>query len=545
MHIHKLPDDVLHGILQHSCYFQYPDFYKWKRLLLLLSICKRWRHLAIPLVYNRVYLSYYDQSEDTSIVDDEPVETIKGAKTKTNLDLFVINNCASLARYADIRILFTSNAFKGLNQTIERMKSVLKTWSGIKTLSLTLVNDVYFVEHQVTAELYDAAQINQLTKELYNLIPGILNLRLKGSRLDRTNKHLYGKLAGYYNNQLKQLSSRHAIGLSDNIYFAQISKLDILLNSENGYKLSQMCTTSLVHLNIRGVPVNYRWASFKTNNDVEQIVFPHLKTFNISYLSSTPSVDRTGTELYNNGRLKIHFPVLTKLHLWSPLGHCELLASAIFPEKMDTFDVLGSSKTMQVLSNMRIPQVKKLYLNVASTTSNIRHATLQLINKILENSPGSKKNKLIIHEDSIQIDPAVIEWSQLTLLHIGAQINMDIALKVIAKLPNVDELTFYNFVAENIPEEAFALKNTSGCHNKLEALNSSITKLMLGHNELGHSKDAVITVIKYLSVRLESLSLFGAQVAFDTDMSEFVNDYSHIYPNLTNVTFRLLTAKVL
>ncbi|KAJ2805090.1 hypothetical protein H4R20_002228 [Coemansia guatemalensis] len=212
---------------------------------------------------------------------------------------------------------------------------------------------------------------------------------------------------------------------------------------------------------------------------------------------------------------------------------------------MDTFDILGSSGTMQLLSNMRIPLVKKLCLTVATTNSNTGDGTLESINKILENSPESHISRLIINEEAIAVDPAVIEWTQLTQLHIGAPTKMDTALKIITKLPNVVELMFYNFVAEDIPEEAFALSKGSECHNQLEPLNSSIAKLMLGYDAVDYSEDAITAVIKYLSIRLESLSLFGAQVAFDMDMSAFVNDYSSTYPNLRNVLFRLGVTEVL
>ncbi|KAJ2083822.1 hypothetical protein H4R24_000474 [Coemansia sp. RSA 988] len=212
---------------------------------------------------------------------------------------------------------------------------------------------------------------------------------------------------------------------------------------------------------------------------------------------------------------------------------------------MDILDVLGSSETMRLLSNMRIPLVKKLSLNVATATSSINHGTLESINKILKNSPECRINRLIVNEYTIIIDPTVIEWSRLTLLHIGAPTNMDNALKIIAKLPNLVELMFYNFVPEAIPEEALALDKGSEFHSKLAPLNSTITKLMLGYDALDYSEDSVLAVIKYLSVRLELLSLFGAQVAFDTDMTEFVNGYSDIYPNLTNVTFRLGVTEIL
>ncbi|PIA16926.1 hypothetical protein COEREDRAFT_86679 [Coemansia reversa NRRL 1564] len=536
MHICNLPDDVLRGIFQHFCYYQKASINTWKTQLLLLSICQKWRHLAISIVYNRVYLTCRDQLEDNSIDDNNPVETIDFAEIITNLDLFITNDCAHLACYADIQIAYVFNAFDGLGRAINYMKDFPMSWHKIKTLYLSSFNGASFELHAFD-EQYNEVQVNQLVRGFYDLMPNLLKIKLEGAG---SNRHLFGKLAGRYQNQLDQLNSSVHIVLPENYCFAQLSKLDISLDFENNYKLSQICTTSLVYLGLHNVPINYQWASFKNTTDAKCIVFSHLKTFNLSYALDLLQIDRTDTELDHDGSsLEIYFPALVRLRVKSYKKNCKFFDYAILPNTMDSFNVLGTMETIQVLSNMRIPQVRELSLNVVFTVDNMCQTTVKSINKILNNSPKSKINKLIIAGIIYEIDFGVIEWSQLTLLHIGAQVKMDIALGVIAKLPNLNDLMFQTFAAQNIPEEAFALENTSDCHDKLETLNSSITKLKLIFDSFVYPENLIIASIKYLSVRLSSLKLFNAQIAINKDMTEFVNEYSSIYPNLTNITFEL------
>ncbi|KAJ2300620.1 hypothetical protein IWW55_003917, partial [Coemansia sp. RSA 2706] len=63
--------------------------------------------------------------------------------------------------------------------------------------------------------------------------------------------------------------------------------------------------------------------------------------------------------------------------------------------------------------------------------------------------------------------------------------------------------------------------------------------LMLDYNRNAYSDEDIAATIKYMSLRLTSLRVFGAWITFDAEMTTFIESYRNAYPHLNHLVYKL------
>ncbi|KAJ2407621.1 hypothetical protein J3F80_002675 [Coemansia sp. RSA 2526] len=141
--------------------------------------------------------------------------------------------------------------------------------------------------------------------------------------------------------------------------------------------------------------------------------------------------------------------------------------------------------------------------------------------------------------NTIPIDVQIIEWSLVTYLQLATHIDMAVSLTLLEKLHNLNQIVFYNFDMVNVPSEAFEIADDAPQNTRLSPLNTKLVKLMLDYDRPEYTDELVMAVIKYLALRLTSLKVFGAWIAFDAALASFIDNYKATYPHLVDLVFKL------
>ncbi|KAJ2449201.1 hypothetical protein EV183_005021 [Coemansia sp. RSA 2336] len=203
---------------------------------------------------------------------------------------------------------------------------------------------------------------------------------------------------------------------------------------------------------------------------------------------------------------------------------------------MSSIEIASSTELLEQVSKMTIPKSEFLSLTIISTNDNSRFSAVSTINRIANKIDTQSGFHLYLLEDSITIDPKLTDWSKVTSLQLASPVTMAVLVGLLERLPNIFQLILYNFVIDAVPANVHAAQHTS---KEFAPLNSSISKLMLDYNRDESSEEAVAAIIKYLALRLTSLTMFGAWTTFDTEITAFINMYKSRYPHLNHLVFKL------
>ncbi|KAJ2708313.1 hypothetical protein H4R19_004815, partial [Coemansia spiralis] len=218
MHINDLPDDVLALVfwaVQPAIKRQPADA---KSGLGLLSVCRRWREFALPMVYDIVVVKCGTEGADGTEDTDRP-ETVD---IKTMLDLVADAKCLHMVRQVVIDARYRTSPLEGLKAVIERMRGAAGEWAGVRKLGLSL-NAWGPGECELSPPAADHEdEIASVSSALAALMPGLREIKFDDSSQTSTVSLLYGQLAGFYADQLQVLYSSSRFVVPQDRVFARL-----------------------------------------------------------------------------------------------------------------------------------------------------------------------------------------------------------------------------------------------------------------------------------------------------------------------------------
>ncbi|KAJ2772922.1 hypothetical protein IWQ57_001547, partial [Coemansia nantahalensis] len=130
-----------------------------------------------------------------------------------------------------------------------------------------------------------------------------------------------------------------------------------------------------------------------------------------------------------------------------------------------------------------------------------------------------------------------ITCTALTHLQISAPTSVDTMLAIIARLPNLIKLTFYDLDLRDIRADLSVPEADEEVD--VEPLHSSLEGLAVNHDSDIHSPDTAVALVKYLLLRIPTLArLLAAQTPM-APVLEFVQAYAPRHPHLRAVSLKL------
>ncbi|KAJ2802589.1 hypothetical protein H4R21_002357 [Coemansia helicoidea] len=531
----NLPEDILAIVLGWCVGAGYNAAYDLKDNLPLLAVCRLWRRLAIPLVYNHVFVQFGDDPNHgagvlpRSLDEDE----LTDVAVKTNLDLVAVVGCARAVKRVHIDVHCLVNPFPGWRSVIERMRSVASKWRVVELMVAMHPDFTHFDHRSVDLGQY-ADDIIEVGDALAALMPGVRRLAHDEVYSNPIAWSLYGRLASHYADQLERLCCQQPIAVPLGCKFTRLRGFHMNLNHAANYQLPQVTIGEVANMSLFNGPPNHSWAPFSTDSDSWVIEFPKLRRLWAAY--HTTYVESDVVVRHRDGHpWKLHFPSLENLDIHCTQYICPLLEYAVLPPRMESIYIEMTSTSYLDIANVVLPATKRLTLCVTRA----RHggpSGLPTINRILESARGSESMALLVEDEWLPVTPAIINCAALTHLEVLATTGVDDMLAFIQGLPKLAKLAFRNLDLSDIHAD---LSNPEADEDTAVApLSTSLECLAIGHDMERHSPDAAVAVVEYVLLRVPTLAKLTVAQTPERQVTDFVGAYSLRHPHLSGIQLR-------
>ncbi|KAJ2803312.1 hypothetical protein H4R21_002082 [Coemansia helicoidea] len=208
----------------------------FKRNLLLLAVCQKWRRLVIPMVYDCVIVQDGHQPEDLLgwSMRDLDAEAPPDFFTKTNLDLVAMVGRVHAVRRAQVDVRCLANPFPGWREVIQRMRAVASVWAVTELEFAIHPFDHNFGDSNTDMVKY-ADDIAEVGDALVGLMPDVCRLKCGGPNHNPIARPLFVRLASHYADQLQWLDSCYPMSLPLGCLFTKLKKFHINYDLVEGY----------------------------------------------------------------------------------------------------------------------------------------------------------------------------------------------------------------------------------------------------------------------------------------------------------------------
>ncbi|KAJ2776315.1 hypothetical protein H4R18_005739 [Coemansia javaensis] len=484
MRLGDLPDSVLSAVLSEACSGgHYDRATELGRNLPLLAVCRRWRRVALPVVYSGVFVRYGECrcrrpcTQAEAVVEDPGCATIS-----TNLGLVASAGYAGAAGWADIRVRCRVSPLAALRDIIQQLRSIASKWDGVRSLEIVLSP-----ESPPPAPPPDQADcggdIEQLADALYTLMPRVRELVLGGAGGGGTPPvgALYGRLAALCAGRLQVLDSTCPVAVPDSVEFGRLRDVD------TSCRLPCMRPDALETLALQDVPAHSSWwDAFSTNTRSRTIRFPRLRSLRLAY-SADPSSedddddDNSGVATRRRGPQRLCFPALDELHIRGGRGACRLLEQAELPQRVGAVFVSAAAEVLRSLADAGVAATRSVDLAIVEGAgSSDPAAVFASVNRILSRARGCRTLALYVYDSGLPVLPESIGCAALTELRVLAPTSIDTAVGLIQGLPRLAAMALHCVTPDSARLDlSVVVPETPGGGAPVAPLNAGLASLAL------------------------------------------------------------------
>ncbi|KAJ2779752.1 hypothetical protein H4R18_003823 [Coemansia javaensis] len=173
----------------------------------------------------------------------------------------------------------------------------------------------------------------------------------------------------------------------------------------------------------------------------------------------------------------------------------------------------------------------------AGTPPALAAAALAAAKRISSRVQGAKTLELDVGSCLAQVPPESIACASLTRLVVGAAATLDMILRLIRALPNLDSLVLYELASNETPASMSA--PAPGTGYAVEPLGTRLKVLSINARQGDPSWKMAVPVAKCLLLRIPTLDTFSAIYAPAKPIMYFVRECSKWYPHLARIRFFL------
>ncbi|KAJ2716753.1 hypothetical protein H4R19_000461 [Coemansia spiralis] len=507
MHFDDVPDDIVVAALARATRHPEERFMHFGRSLSLLAVCRRWRRLALPIVYSRVTFEYDDMPESASEDTDA-----NGLRIVSNLDLAVSAGCTGLVREVWCTAFHMDDALPGLETIVSRMKRAAARWARVDTLWVISHSD----SHGTSNDDNPDAVTQSIAEGLIEMLPGVRRLKTDCDSGDVAIGGVSALLVNGYAAQLCSYNGRLA-SLALGCVFKQLERATVSFGSGTGVRPPVIDTGRLQHLELEGVPLACSWGAFAGSDS--GVGFPELVSLMVDYDASDP-----GDTARNS--LRLHFPQLRAARVSCSADMCPWLQQAMLPARMARLDLCLSAAAFSSLEEVDIPALERL----AVVIHNIPDPDdLAFVGRFLSRARACKAKELSLCDRQVVIVPDFVSCVDLTALKVDAPASIDTVVLLAERLQQLQRLAFTDIKPSGVQVDISA--HPPDAHAPLVPLNTSLQVLLLKFG--GECGDwDMLAATTHLLARLPSLTKL---IAFDVPtrpVLDFAQGYSALYPHL-------------
>ncbi|KAJ2785358.1 hypothetical protein H4R18_000569 [Coemansia javaensis] len=537
MYLRDLPDDILRLVFKFALERHDSTAVAFRANRQLLTVCRRWRYLALPAVHSGLVVRYGCSPDGRCGSEYCRINTADGgphaAEAATNLGLIVAAGCVRTVSSVEIAVYCAASLFPGLDAVLRLMHTAAGVWRGARRLEISIYPDSRMFDEDGPDAADYGDQIEKASAMLFSTMPGVRRVLFGGAEINPVAWEFCGRLAALYSNQLQDVYSLYPIVVPPECTFRQLRDTCIYYRDGAGYQHPRVVSTKLVSLGLLGWPSNHSWAPFSAGGDTKVIEFLNLKELDVVYFdtAATSSIDVR----HRDGHpWKIRFPKLERANIFCLQNICPLLEYAVFPRRIEKLDIRATASMFLQMSEMLLPAARRLKIGIASG-ANGNPAVLAAANRILDSAQGSETVCLDVDDKSLPVFPSSITCAPLTELLIRADTGVDTVLQLIQEVPGLTSLKIHSLALSDTHTDLLV----PGLHEAhlVAPLNTSVRKLRIFAKYEELELGLIVPLVKYLLLRIPELIKVTLREDPNGSLAQFVWAYAARYPHLKDILF--------
>ncbi|KAJ2779286.1 hypothetical protein H4R18_004094 [Coemansia javaensis] len=530
MQLFDLPDDVLRMVLRKSRTGATSRGSLIKRNLPLLAVCRRWRALALPVVFGNMSVKYVEDWRHVCPSLDN-AQTRHG-RVETDMAPIAPAGYAQMVRRLEISVCSFADSIVGLEAVLDAMAETADTWRGVRQLCVSVRQGVHRPCAAGTGPADYRDAVRRVCSRLAAMLPGVRRLVCEGEHRDAIVEMLYGRIAGCYAGRLQRLHSSSPATAPRDALFTRLVDLRIgRYSGADPRQLLRVCPDALERLSLPDLESSHAWASFCADGGAQVIRFPNLRTLDVSYrfecVAGGGREQRQGAPAW-----QLHFPKLRTMSVDCPWGTCPLLRDAVLPSHMDAVTLKLTSSALCSIGSTAMPAARCLKL-VVQRGSYGGPAAMVAANRLLESAQGSGEVELSTLESLDCVLPDVITCASLTRLWVAAPTGVDAMLGLVRGLPNLAYLGLQHLEAEDVQSDIPVPAPDD--QRPVEPLSTSIRSMYVNTYGDRATQGAIVQAIRHVLLGLPALRALSARNLPSKPIAEFVCAYSARFPRLASV----------
>ncbi|KAJ2713299.1 hypothetical protein H4R19_002321 [Coemansia spiralis] len=277
--------------------------------------------------------------------------------------------------------------------------------------------------------------------------------------------------------------------------------------------------------------VNNAWSMFG-DDDGHAMTFSHLRRLCMRF----GPINYMAPDQPSGGHPRaLRFPELRHINIVSDGSSCSFMDNAVFPSTLGSLVITAGAALYQRLAKAKLQVTNKLELH-------LRHdpvgdtGIVAAANHILEAADGCRDMRLTIAGPA-RIPLELFTYTKLTHLELTAPTSVDDMMAHIHSQPRLVSLAVNNLVLTNCKTDLSIPSSTE--HELVTPLDTQIGVLSIGGAHSRGWQKKGVSMLKYLLLKMPTLSEVRAQRIPSKPIQAFVNKYAQQYPHLTNIRLQL------
>ncbi|KAI9474909.1 hypothetical protein BX667DRAFT_497804 [Coemansia mojavensis] len=500
----NLPWDIQILVLKAVVGKSGPALELWKHQLPVLSVCRLWRLLALPMTYNSAFISSNAYVEHTR---PQSLALNHNRGIATNVDLIKSNRALCLARKLDIELVHTM----GLEEFLKQVQQLLysyedsKRWENVRTLNIRLY--VSSVESGVQNLDEPDPVLLYFSDAISSYLPNLKKLVFYGEPDSQPAAEFIGNLLAKY--KLSEIWCNSPIKYSCSQFSTELTSLKLMFDPHGDQLLSRINASSLKYLNLYGISGEFSWHKFGQSAAglPNKVVFSSLQKLEVAY--GHMLFDEGGDTVIDRNRcyeLELHFPVLSNLRILHCPSNCVLLTAGRFPKSLGQATIHGSSCIIPLLSKCKLNQVRQIAVNIHYTDYYDSMELSKSANYVFGNSRYIQNASLYLGRQAKLSSFSVntIYWPNVTRALIMSPLAVGILLELLNRLPNLLSLVSYRTSMDQIANVCAA--NSSARNGKTEFKLERLGIIYIVQECHEHDLE---TLMAYLLPRMQALTFLN------------------------------------
>ncbi|KAJ2657717.1 hypothetical protein IWW48_004398 [Coemansia sp. RSA 1200] len=451
MHINELPSEILQQIIRPVVSVTTSPYFTRQDSLRILSVCRQWRALTLPMAYKWIYVYYFPGHPSSYLNSDDEGEggffarrtltpgSVLSADVISDLDILPKGYEKYVSElYLDM--VHCTVISKGMHLMLNRLSGNKALWLKIRRIQVHMLPVSY--EMQVSDQYNDElAKTKAVAKRLVNTFPNLdsfISRQYSTSRLITAFRQELVRLLSPQLNKIKAGS----IVVPDNAGFSE-KLTSLAIQDPIGEKLlsAPIHSKSLKVIDMYGINPMFDWSVFTDKDELaESVNFERLEYLELGMESEDVDIDiaKHGSRLAN---LRIHAPRLKQITFGFYPYLLSILSKITISDTVSKISLTRSGSICSNFYNVKPSTELKAVFSKYSTccvSPEIDH--IGLINDIcrIPKTPEYIEIRIIKRLSFNFIEN--ISWPAVTSLDVEPPISIENLLRLISTMPNLNRL---------------------------------------------------------------------------------------------------------